>query len=208
MASDSSGTSTSERERRSRDRDASEAELLDAAWAVLERDGVLSGVNLRDVADAASVNRALIYRYFGSRDALLRAALRRRNEESGAEFAAGRQLPFAERREHAWTVVTRDHMYGRVLALLALADDDEFRTMPFIDDTRRALAHDQETGALPTDVDAPVAHALTVATYIGYSVLREVFARELDIPIAELDQRAERTFSRFVRAIAAAPPAS
>ena len=38
----------------------------------IERDGVLAGLNLQEVADEAGVNRGLVYRYFGSRRELLR----------------------------------------------------------------------------------------------------------------------------------------
>jgi AcrR family transcriptional regulator len=43
-----------------------------AARELLERDGVLGGLNLREVADHAGVNRGLVYHCFGSRRDLLR----------------------------------------------------------------------------------------------------------------------------------------
>lgn len=48
-----------------------------AARELLERDGVLGGLNLREVADHDRVDRGLVCHYFGSRQDLLRSALRR-----------------------------------------------------------------------------------------------------------------------------------
>ncbi|MBP9053131.1 MAG: TetR family transcriptional regulator, partial [Ilumatobacteraceae bacterium] len=45
------------------DRDATERDLEDAALRLVDRDGVLAGLNLREVADAAGVNRGLVYHY-------------------------------------------------------------------------------------------------------------------------------------------------
>ncbi len=201
-SSDDDSTRESGRGRRPRDRPRTEAELLEAAWEILQRDGVLGGVNLMKIAEHADVNRALIYRYFGSREALLQAALRWRNDTTSTEFEQGRQLPFVERRLHAWSQVLSDPTYGKVLAHLALSGDTEFKAMPFIARTRESLEHDRVTGALPESIDGPAAHAMSVATYLGYSVFREVVARELDVEPAELDRRVESVFERMMRGIA------
>ncbi|MCP4004306.1 MAG: helix-turn-helix transcriptional regulator, partial [bacterium] len=57
-----------------------ERRLIDAALDLIRRNGVLAGLNLREVADGAGVNRGNIYHYFGSRRELLRAAITRRFE--------------------------------------------------------------------------------------------------------------------------------
>ncbi|WP_406101264.1 TetR/AcrR family transcriptional regulator [Streptomyces sp. NBC_01003] len=48
-----------------------------AARELLERDGVRGGLNLREVADHDGVDRGLVCHCFGSRQDLLRSALRR-----------------------------------------------------------------------------------------------------------------------------------
>ena len=58
---------------RTPNRPATEAALQRAALDLLGRNGVLAGLNLREVADEAGVNRGLVYHYFGSRRDLLRA---------------------------------------------------------------------------------------------------------------------------------------
>src|SRR5690606_36581152 len=70
-----SAMATRPRPTRPPDRAATEAALEQAALRLLERNGVLAGLNLREVADEAGVNRGLVYHYFGSRRDLLRAAL-------------------------------------------------------------------------------------------------------------------------------------
>jgi len=54
-------------------RDRTSTAILDAAALVFLRDG--TGASIDDVAEAAGVGRATVYRYFANRDALLRALL-------------------------------------------------------------------------------------------------------------------------------------
>ena len=66
---------------RSRGRAASEALLREAALRLLDRNGVLAGLSLQDVADEAGVSRGLVHAYFGTRQDLLRSALDARLQE-------------------------------------------------------------------------------------------------------------------------------
>lgn len=59
---------------RRRDAAATREALLTAARSLIARDGV-AAVSTRDVAAAAGANQALVYRYFGSKEALLVEAL-------------------------------------------------------------------------------------------------------------------------------------
>ena len=67
----------------SQNRAETERRLIDAALDLIRRNGVLAGLNLREVAAAAGVNRGNIYHYFGSRQELLRAAISRRFKSDG-----------------------------------------------------------------------------------------------------------------------------
>jgi AcrR family transcriptional regulator len=64
--------------RRPRNQPAAEtrARLIDAALRLLSERGV-AGVSVRDVAALAGVNHGLVHRYFGSKEALVRAAVER-----------------------------------------------------------------------------------------------------------------------------------
>ena len=64
---------------------------------------MLGGLNLREVAEAAGVNRGNIYHYFGSRQELLRAAINRQFEGVVRSLSKARQhKSFIERRLEAF----------------------------------------------------------------------------------------------------------
>ena len=77
--------------------DSSQALLEQAALDILREKGVLAGLNLREVAERAGVNRALVYHHFGSREGLLRSALRRDLGARLNEISEGLPLPFSAR---------------------------------------------------------------------------------------------------------------
>ena len=51
-----------------------EQKLIDVALDLIRQRGVLAGLNLKEVAEAAGVNRGNIYHYFGSRQERLTPA--------------------------------------------------------------------------------------------------------------------------------------
>jgi len=194
--------------RRRRDRDATIKDLLGAARRLLQRDGVLAGLNLREVADEAGVNRGLIYQYFGSRQELLRAALAEIDWKGADVFGEGRQLPFAARRVHVFKEALKSMEFIKLEALLALDGDTDLQLFPQLDRSRTDLERDQATGDLDPEVDALVTHVLTAATYLGYCVFRVNLARETGIAPEELDQRAVATYERLMLGIASRSAAS
>jgi AcrR family transcriptional regulator len=187
-------------------RAATEAALEQAATKLLERDGVLAGLNLREVADEAGVNRGLVYHYYGSRGKLLRRALRRRGQQSLSELAAHHDLPFLERwAQFFHTTVLRPDPIA-LTTLLMLDGSEPIRTMPLRDRTREGLRRDVAEGHLDPDVDLVALHALLVSSVFGYSLYREAFARELGIDVGELDARVDAlVFKKLLGSIAALP---
>ncbi|MFC9761840.1 TetR/AcrR family transcriptional regulator [Rhodococcus jostii] len=186
---------TSTTRRRRGTREDTENEILDAALRLMERDGVLAGITLREVAKEAGVNHGQIYQYFGTRQTLLRAAITRMVDRDRPDPNQHWDQPFAARREAMWHWALRQPDLVKLEALLALDGDTELNLFPAIDRTQAALERDQESGVLPSDADGVVMHALTAATYLGYCVFREVMARNLGIDTAELDQRAAAVYS-------------
>jgi AcrR family transcriptional regulator len=185
--------------RGARDRDATEASLLNAALTLLEQRGVLAGLNLREVAVEAGVNRGQIYQYFGSRRALLRAALSGMSWKRNHIFSEeGRQLPFVQRRKQVFQAALQSPWAFRVLALLVLDGDNEVRLFPNLDRTINDLRRDKEHGHLPPDADGVVTHVMTAVTYMGYAIFRETIARELSVTAEELDRRAIAVFERML----------
>ena len=181
---------------------ATAAKLEAAALALLERDGVLAGLNLQEVADAAGVNRALLYRYFGSRRELLRRAYQRSARGTQLNWAQAMEKPFPERyRWAARQLIERHRGWARIVFLLALDRDNEFRAMEFGAATLDALRRDREAGILPEDTDVEATHAFWFSALAGYSTLREQLSRELGIPANELDRRVQAVIGRVADAI-------
>jgi len=175
-----------------------EAQLEAAALTLLQRDGVLAGLNLREVADEAGVNRGLVYHYFGSRRALLRASLRKDARRRLEEIRSGAKLPFAARWRRFFRVMTSQREAVQLMTLLVLDEDEDLRTMPLRDETRELLEADKGDGALAQDSDVEAIHAAIVSLSWGYLVYRDALAREFDVTSEELDDRVSVVFDRML----------
>jgi AcrR family transcriptional regulator len=180
------------------DRAATEAALQKAALALVERNGVLAGLNLREVAEEAGVNRGLVYHYFGSRRDLLRAALRADAQQRFGDSAPGFGLPAPARYSRfVHTFVT--HRRAAMLAtLLTLDGDDSLHAVPDLQGARGRLARDVADGALPADLDTDALHIALSALVYGYLVFRERFADELATEPPELDERVATVIESMV----------
>lgn len=189
-------------------RPGTEAALERAALVLLWRDGVLAGLNLREVADEAGVNRGLVYHYYGSRGKLLRRALRRRGEESKALLAAAHSLPFRDRwRQFFRTTVSHPEPIA-LSTLLLLDGTEQFRVMPLREHTQEGLHRAVDAGELAADIDLDALHALLVTATYGYALHREAFARELGVDVAELDEKVgDLLYGRILDGLAPSPPA-
>ncbi|MGX1776764.1 TetR/AcrR family transcriptional regulator [Nocardia brasiliensis] len=174
--------------RKRRDRARTESDLFDAVERLLERDGVLAGLNLNEVAAEAGVNRAQIYQMFGSRQELLRATMMQRFAELVPQFPGHWDLPFIERRRR-FLQAALTGTWLPFAVLLALDGDDKLTLFPEPDEPRAALQRDRAYGVLPENVDAEALHLLTAAAASGYVIFRETAARDLGVPVAELDER-------------------
>jgi len=170
-----------------RDRPATESALEEAALRLLERDGVLSGLNLAEVAAEAGVNRGLVYQYFGSRQGLLRAALRSDARRRLTEVRESSGLPFRERFGHFFRTMIRHRQAVRLVTLL-VQDGDRIRTMPLREGTLATLRRDVGEGNLEA-LDLEVLHVSLVSLAYGYVLYRERFASELGVPVTQLDGR-------------------
>ncbi|MEU0932534.1 MULTISPECIES: TetR/AcrR family transcriptional regulator [unclassified Embleya] len=191
------------KKRRRRSREETEADLLAAARTLLERDGVLAGVNLREIAGEAGVNHGQIYQYFGSRQSLLRAAAADLVEHQAEHRDDHWERPFVERRLEMFRHRLDEPELVKLEALLALDRDDSFSPLPRFPRTLQSLERDKADGALPEDADVVAAHVMTAAAQMGYVIFREAYARDTGIPVDELDERAARVFGLMLAGIAA-----
>ncbi|GII90573.1 TetR/AcrR family transcriptional regulator [Sinosporangium siamense] len=174
-------------------RAATEAALREAALRLLERDGVLAGLNLQEVADEAGVNRGLIHHYFGSRRALLRAALEARKDAGAEVFARMRTREVPDKELWGFRVNVRNPTYARVLMLLALDGDEDFKPMAYFEDRLADLEREQGESGL----DLAAVLVMWDSFMYGYFVMRTAFARQLGVEPAELDARVMETFARL-----------
>lgn len=179
------------------------AQLLErAALTLLERDGVLAGLNLREVADLAGVNRGLVYHYFGSRQDLLRAALRRTADTHRKRLLID-EAPtrYVDRMRQVMRGAVRQAAVIRLRVLLLLDDDRTLPMMPLRDITQQRLAGDREAGLLPEDADTVALHALLRSVATGYVLNRPGMAKEFGIGVKELDARMESLLDRLCAAV-------
>jgi cyclophilin family peptidyl-prolyl cis-trans isomerase/AcrR family transcriptional regulator len=95
------------------DAEARRVQIIDAAWALLESDGV-AAMAIDEVAEAAGVSRSLVYTYFGDRDSLVAEVYLRVLERIDDELSP--QLPHG-------MPVSRQAAVERTRALLQFAAD-------------------------------------------------------------------------------------
>lgn len=186
-------------------RAATEAALEEAALSLLQRDGILAGLNLREVADEAGVNRGLVYHYFGSRGKLLRQALRHRGEKAMQQILSLEHLPFARMQLRFLRTLIDNPEPVRLRTLLLLDRTERMRMMPLREQTQARLRHAIETGDLDPGLDLRALHAFVVSSVYGYVLYREPFAAELGIELSELDDRFSDLYERIMLSLAPAP---
>ncbi len=180
------------------DREATELSLERAALALLERYGVLAGLNLREVADEAGVNRGLVYHYFGNRQQLLRAALRRDTRERLASIMSAQTASLGERVTSRYRAVIEHRESIKLLTLLALDGDSHVRVVYARQTTIPELAAAMERGEIPHDMSPAALQVAVNALTFGYALFRQRYSNELDIPPEQLDDEVEKAFYRLV----------
>ena len=179
---------------RSMDRARTEQALEDAALALLEREGVLAGLNLQKVADEAGVNRGLVYHYFGSRRDLLRKALRRNALAWGAHIGTFLELSPRERARTFMRAMIQYPRTAKLVLLLAIDGDRTFRMV----DARPSGARDDSNSGYPPGVDVEALNTIVASFVFAYAVRRTTFAREQGVPVKELDARVEETLVQLI----------
>lgn len=187
--------------RRSRDRDQTERRLAHAAIEMLRAEGVLAGLNLRDVAANAGVARASIYNFFGDRRQLLRRALAIRIAELD-DYNGVSPLPFVERKMRL--VGDEDNvLHGQLVSLLVIDGDDEILPMPFFDAAMNRMRDDVEQGHIHKDNadDLEAAHIAIHAATRGYNLLRTAYARQAGVTVDELDTRVRPVFESWLNGL-------
>ncbi|MBW2315403.1 MAG: TetR/AcrR family transcriptional regulator [Deltaproteobacteria bacterium] len=191
-----------------RNRAETERRLIDVALDLILNKGVLAGLNLREVAEGAGVNRGNIYHYFGSRRELLRAAIARRFEAMAESLVADRRdLPFVERRLRAFQSSPTIHD-SQLRALLVIDGDDTVDPMPRYESMLSQLRQDVIDGDIDRGHDLEALQVALSSLIRGYRIFREAYAKRIDADAGDLDERVAEIVRTWLEAMAEPPAAS
>ncbi len=173
-------------------RAATERRLERAALDLIASGGLLSGITMQQVGDAAGVTKGLVYHYFGDRQALFRSALRHGAAE--IQYAINRR-PYAMYEDRVASFF-RDALAHRdavqLTALLMLDRDPRLRTMPLRESSLAAFAQDAAEGRLAADADACALLGVQNCLVYGYVLFRDGFARQMKVDAEVLDGQMEK----------------
>lgn len=203
---ETSSTSKSEAKiKKRRSRTETEQRLIDVALELIRTNGVLAGLNLREVAEGAGVNRGNIYHYFGSRQELLRGAINRRfGAVKNRLVASKRNLPFVERRSQM--ISARDSINdSKLRALLVLDGDESVDPMPQYEGAISHLRQDVIDGDIHRNHDLEALHATLTALNRGYRIFRVPIARRMGISTKDLDSRVTAILRSWLKAMKNSP---
>ena len=186
--------------------EATKRRLADAAVDLINQTGILAGLNLREVADAAGVNRGNVYHYFGSRQQLLRHALAAHWEAPLPGLTEVADRPLVER----WLIGIRDlsapgAVRWTLLALLAIDRDESVDVMPHLENSINSLTEDMARGDLHRDHDAEALHVALTSLHRGYAVFRDQFSQHLGVSPEELDDRVGVILGHWLEAMREPP---
>jgi AcrR family transcriptional regulator len=191
-----------------RSRAETEQRLIDVALQLIRDKGVLAGLNLREVAEGAGVNRGNIYHYFGSRQELLRAAINRRFEAVvDSVLARKRGVAFVERRLGNFRA-RHSIDDSQLRALLVLDGDDTLDPMPQYEAALSRLRQDVIDGDIDRAHDLEALHVALSALHRGYRIFRKPFAKRIGVGVGELDARITEITRTWLEAMARPPAAS
>jgi len=193
---------------RKRSRAATEQKLIDVALDLIRQKGVLAGLNLREVAQGAGVNRGNIYHYFGSRQDLLRAAINHRFHAMTAALRSD-QSPrtFIERRLRAFRAKdsARD---SELRALLVIDGDDSVDPMPAYESALSQLRKEVIEGNIDRGHDLEALQVCLNAVLRGYRIFRRPYAKRLGIRVGELDDRVTGVVQLWIQSMNQPPESS
>ena len=193
------------KDKQKRSRVETEQKLITVALDLIRDKGVLAGLNLREVAEGAGVNRGNIYHYFGSRQELLRAAISHQFKALVSTLTAGRQPKrFVERRLESFHRMESGND-SKLRALLVLDGDDTVDPIPFFEEGLSQLRKDVIDGDIHKEHDLEALQVTLSALLRGYRIFRDPYANRLNIEAKDLDKRVSEIMRIFLESMARAP---
>jgi len=193
-----------------RGRAETEQRLIEVALDLIRDNGVLAGLNLRQVAEGAGVNRGNIYHYFGSRQELLRAAINRQFGVMVSSFTkTNKRAGFVARRLRAFRSNARNDTNDSMLrALLVLDGDDTVDPIPLYEGQLSQLRQDVIDGDIDRGHDLDALQVALSAFVRGYGIFRLPYAKRIGIKPNELDDRVSKILHTWLEAMAQPPKGS
>lgn len=183
--------------------------VQNAVLEMLDKQGVLAGINLNEVAKLAGVNRSLVYHHFGTRQGLLRSAVRKRMHDIQVHSHTPTEpMALGDRVVDGLLKAIGGAETLKLSTLLHLDRSISPKLMPNAKTTLVLLDRDMALGLVPHTDDIEALHVSYAAAVYGYALYREIFARDLDIDLVQLDARVETSLRRlFNGEIVQEPPA-
>lgn len=150
--------------------------LIDAGIKLFSERG-MSSVSVRDLADEARVNHALLFRHFGDKNALIKAVFEQRfnrlntlHQSTDETAAAGEQML-----ETSIRAVMQDEQLWRLMTFAALEGHDQILNAipsPYLHTTLQRLEKRQHNNEIYDGVEASVLLASGFALGLGWAVFR------------------------------------
>lgn len=168
--------------------------LIEAGIKLFAERGI-KAVPIRDLADEANVNLALIYRHFGSKEDLVQATLKVLFERMGpvidTEAASGEEIL-----QSSFAAIKNYPEIFQVFAHVALEGDGSiFKDMknPYQVDMVRQIKKGQLDGNLNSNVDARILLACSFALGLGWHIFQPML-----IELAGLDKKSGKTIRKEI----------
>lgn len=149
-------------------------EALIAASIDLFSERGIKAVPVRDIADKAQVNSALIYRHFGNKEGLVQETISELFKQLGEMDEVG-SLSGEEMLINAFMSIKRNPKILHVLAHLALEGGSEvFREVPkqYMQNTIAQIESEQRDGQLRNNADPQIMLACSFALGLGWHVFQ------------------------------------
>ena len=151
--------------------------LIEAGIKLFSERG-MAAVSVRELADEAGVNHSLLFRYFGDKNALIKAVFEQRFDRLGAMYLSADDTPAGNGEQMLETsirAVMQDEQLWRLMTFAALEGQHQIVNSipsPYLRTTLKQLEKRQRNNEIYNGVEASVLLASGFALGLGWAVFR------------------------------------